>query len=83
MFSLEFPFAHYKNPYAIPQAIEGGERPPYPEGARGVGLMDELWALLQRCWSKAPWDRRLAWKEMVEMFDIRSDGAVSKVGMTL
>jgi hypothetical protein len=48
-----------------------------------VGLTDELWALLQRCWSKAPWDRRLAWKEMVEMFEIRSDGAVSKVGMTL
>jgi serine/threonine protein kinase len=72
MFSLVPPYGHVTRSYYIPAAIKNGERPPRPEGCESVGLTDELWTLIEQCWSDQPRHRRQAWDKMIEMFEVQS-----------
>jgi len=50
------PFTPYKDFIVIRKVIEG-ERPGRPQGAKGVWFMDDLWGMLEQCWSPQPKDR--------------------------
>jgi len=54
----EPPFPNCNGVVVIGKVIEG-ERPGRPQGGEGVWFTDELWEMLQRCWSPRP-ERRPA-----------------------
>jgi len=47
------PFDHLWSSPAVACAILRGERPGKPLDASSLGLTDELWGLLQSCWSES------------------------------
>jgi len=51
--SGEAPFARFKDFIVMRKFVEG-ERPERSEGAEGVWFTDDLWALLDLCWSAQP-----------------------------
>ena len=54
--SGEAPFRVYSNPIVIQKVMEG-ERPGRPQGEKGPRFTDDLWEMLERCWSPQPKDR--------------------------
>lgn len=61
MFSGEYPFVKL-NQYKFTLALVQGERPSRPTHALSEtrGLNDEVWRLMERCWSQLPSDRPAA-----------------------
>ena len=54
--SEQTPFHQYANP-AIPGKIVRGDRPERPQGVKGVWFMDDIWRVLERCWTPQPGNR--------------------------
>lgn len=52
----EPPFSEYRSEVAVLRALVNGTQPKRPTEST-VWLTDELWALVQRCWSKGPESR--------------------------
>ena len=50
------PFAQFMQ-YIVATKIIDGERPPRPEGVRGVWFTDDLWRMLVLCWKTDARDR--------------------------
>ena len=50
------PFPRYNNLVVMRKIIEG-EHPERPKGPEAVWFMDDLWAVLERCWSRKPKQR--------------------------
>lgn len=50
------PLAHYNNCYVSGKIVDG-ERPERPSGQERVWFTDDLWGVLERCWSPKPKDR--------------------------
>ena len=50
------PFYQYEN-HVVPLKIFQGNRPGRPGGLEGVWLTDDVWAVLERCWTHQPNDR--------------------------
>ena len=48
--SGRIPFYGYQNP-VIPLKVSRGDRPERPQGAGGVWFTDEIWKVLQTCWT--------------------------------
>jgi hypothetical protein len=42
---------------SIVRIVFGGQRPARPEGLEGVSFTDDVWAVLERCWTYQPSDR--------------------------
>jgi len=54
--SGEVPFSMYGDGFVLLKVIEG-ERPGRPQGAEGAWFTDELWEMLELCWSRQPKNR--------------------------
>ncbi|EMD36226.1 hypothetical protein CERSUDRAFT_65942 [Gelatoporia subvermispora B] len=54
VFSGLLPFHDCGHPGAIPWRVLSGMRPPRPAEALTVGLTDDVWELMQRCWQPDP-----------------------------
>ena len=54
--SGQAPFAPYMDFIVLRKVIEG-ERPGRPSGAEGAWFTDDLWGMLEQCWSTKPKDR--------------------------
>ena len=54
--SGQAPFSSYSGLVVMRKVIEG-ERPGRPQGAEGVWFTDDLWEMLEQCWSPQPKDR--------------------------
>ena len=63
VFTGKIPFDKQKNE-AVVASILRGSRPEMPKDAHAVGLTDEMWKLLQRCWQQDP-DKRPTMEEVV------------------
>ena len=50
------PFYKFSN-LVIPGMIFGGKRPSRPEGSEGVWFRDDVWTVLEHCWTSQPNDR--------------------------
>ncbi|KAF9644941.1 kinase-like protein [Thelephora ganbajun] len=50
------PFASCKG-FIVSRKVIEGERPGRPDGAEGAWFTDDLWGILERCWSAQPKDR--------------------------
>ena len=55
--SGQVPFAPCNVGFIVSRKIVEGERPERPSGLRGTWFTDDLWALLERCWSAQPQNR--------------------------
>lgn len=53
VFTGKVPFENQKDE-AVMSLILGGDRPGMPENAQAVGLTDEMWKHLERCWQQKP-----------------------------
>ncbi|KAF9643175.1 kinase-like protein [Thelephora ganbajun] len=49
-------FASYKDLIVLAKVV-GGEHPGRPDGAKGALFTDDLWGILELCWSAQPTDR--------------------------
>jgi serine/threonine protein kinase len=58
IFTLQTPFSHIKNDYAVLFRAQHGERPPKPEGCEAIGFIDELWEVMQQGWATEPQSRQ-------------------------
>ena len=54
--SGQVPFAQYRK-YAVVAKVLKGERPKRPQGVRGNWFTDDVWGILERCWTPEPSDR--------------------------
>lgn len=54
--SGDVPFARYSD-FVVMRKVAGGERPERPRGAKGTWFTDDVWEMLQACWSSRPEDR--------------------------
>jgi serine/threonine protein kinase len=54
--SGQVPF-HRHGSLAVIAKVSGGERPKRPRGAKGRWFEDDIWNLLQNCWTPTPGDR--------------------------
>ena len=50
------PFYQYGNDFVVRMVFDG-KRPVRPEGLEGVSFVDDVWAVLERCWTHRPSDR--------------------------
>jgi hypothetical protein len=50
------PFYKFAN-HVVSRMIFDGERPEKPEGLGGAWFMDDVWTMLERCWTHQPNDR--------------------------
>jgi hypothetical protein len=50
------PFYQFVN-LVVPGMIFGGKRPGRPEGSEGAWFTDDVWTMLERCWTHQPNDR--------------------------
>jgi hypothetical protein len=46
------PFASQQKPELACQVVLDGERPPRPRNSESLGITNEIWDLLERCWAK-------------------------------
>ena len=49
----QHPFPHYSDITVVRKVVDG-ERPMRPQGPEGVWSTDDLWGMLERCWSPQP-----------------------------
>ena len=54
--SGQVPFAPLED-LEIVRKVIGGGRPERPEGAEGAWFTDDIWGMLEQCWSQQPKDR--------------------------
>ena len=54
--SGDFPFRGYSD-YLVIAEVLGGVRPERPRGVKGAWFTDDVWRMLQACWSPRPEDR--------------------------
>jgi len=54
--SRRIPFYPYAN-FVVPTKVVEGKRPERPEGEEGVWFTDDVWKVLERCWTTQPGDR--------------------------
>ena len=47
------PFPHYSDSEVMKKVIDG-ERPMRPQGPEAIWFTDDLWGMLERCWSPQP-----------------------------
>ena len=47
------PFSSYKE-FVVMKKVLDGERPRRPQGPEAVWFTDDLWGMLERCWSSQP-----------------------------
>jgi len=47
------PFPHYSDITVVRKVVDG-ERPMRPQGPEGVWFTDDLWGMLEQCWSPQP-----------------------------
>jgi len=47
------PFSRYREP-TVAMKIISGERPKRPQGVKAVWFTDDLWGMLEQCWSPQP-----------------------------
>ena len=78
VFTGEVPFPG--EPFAVvPSLVLKGGRPEMPQGAEQIGLTDEIWEFLERCWHQNPKKRPTMgevarrWQRFV---DSENDGVV-------
>ena len=45
------PYGEITNRAAVINAVMNGRRPQKPEAAESLGFTDELWKIVERCWS--------------------------------
>lgn len=59
MFSGDHPFRDIVNEFQVPAAVKRGRRPSRPSRklCRMRGLEDEIWRLMENCWSAEPLER--------------------------
>ena len=50
----ELPFSHYGHPSLVMMKIIEGERPERPQGPEAAWFTDDLWGMLEQCWSPQP-----------------------------
>jgi serine/threonine protein kinase len=50
------PFSQFPN-LVVPGIVFSGKRPGRPKGLEGVWFTDDVWAVLERCWTHQPNDR--------------------------
>ena len=55
--SGQVPFSEGWNDWAVMRRILEGKHPERPQGAEEPWFTDELWGMLERCWSPQPKDR--------------------------
>lgn len=55
--SGEIPFTRDCSKFMVMMKVREGERPGRPQGERGARFTDDLWRMLQACWSPQPKDR--------------------------
>ena len=55
--SGQVPFTRDCTTFMAMGKVVGGERPERPQGAEGMWFTDNLWGMLQVCWSHQPNDR--------------------------
>ena len=51
--SGQAPLSQY-NSHIVSSKIIGGERPGRPSGSEGASFTDDLWQILEKCWSAQP-----------------------------
>ncbi|KZP01523.1 hypothetical protein CALVIDRAFT_9610 [Calocera viscosa TUFC12733] len=57
IFTLTLPY-HELTQMDVPRAIVSGDRPPHPgDAAVQLGLTDDMWNFMRKCWSEQPHDR--------------------------
>ena len=54
--SGDVPFVHHRD-FVVMQKVASGDRPGRPRGAKGTWFTDDVWEMLQACWSHRPEDR--------------------------
>ena len=64
------PFHQLQNHIVVQRVIEG-LRPGRPEGEEGVWFTDELWGMVERCWTPGP-DNRPSINTVLECLGLRS-----------
>ena len=71
MFSGEYPF-HDLSDFKFPPALMQGNRPSRPSHALSVtrGLTDDVWHLIEACWSQYPADRPTAVQIVKTLYDL-------------
>ena len=55
--SGQIPFTRGCNVFMVMSQVVAGERPGRPQGTEGMWFSDDLWVMLQACWSHQPNDR--------------------------
>jgi len=86
--SGQVPFQGDRDILVIQRVVEGG-RPGRPRGVEGVWFTDDLWGMLERCWSPEPDDRptveevlgnleriSVTWRPLPPSADTSSEGEV-------
>ena len=53
------PFPRYDD-WTVKAKVTDGKRPERPQGPEAVWLTDDLWGMLEQCWSPRPYDRPTA-----------------------
>ena len=53
VFAHEYPFSQI-HPFLVPGLVLAGRRPSRPADREILGLSDDLWALVEKCWAEDP-----------------------------
>jgi hypothetical protein len=51
------PYSYRRHDWLVIQDIMRGSKPARPEDGLFSGIQDEIWGLLDHCWSVSAWDR--------------------------
>jgi hypothetical protein len=72
MFSGQKPFHDIANEYQVIVAIQGGNRPPHPlhDLSRTRGLNNDVWHLIETCWTAEPSERPTATQIVEQLRDL-------------
>ena len=79
MFSGELPFHEIPRDYSVILAVMQGKRPrrPLHDMCQTRGLTDDLWNLIEQCWTDRPSDRPTA-SHIMEFLHALPDGVVDQ-----
>lgn len=68
VFTGKVPFEGRRNEAVVVRILQG-QRPEMPVNFQGVGLTDETWKLLKKCWQQSP-GKRPTMKEVVRRWEM-------------
>ncbi|KZT74067.1 kinase-like protein [Daedalea quercina L-15889] len=77
-FTGKVPFPHARNEGSVIRRIGEGERPPRPVEATRLGLSDQAWTVMERCWRPKPSARPSIAEVITRLEDEWSLGALSE-----